>query len=167
MQDAASDAKDADSFSHRPNFPTPDSDVADKRLPTDLDAEDQDEDVDEDAVEALRVLRLDMDLPSQGSQQDGHRGTWRPRPIMRHHPMHRISSPRTRTSRKNMPIGMHVIHVVLTCPMGIPARHALTTCVSRTTTSISPGRMRSSTSTMGTTAQRRTTTKRFSRRCDG
>ncbi len=50
MQDTASDAKDADSFSHRPHLPTPDSDEADKRLPTDLDAEDKDKDVDEDAV---------------------------------------------------------------------------------------------------------------------
>jgi hypothetical protein len=168
MQDAASDTRGVDSCSPWPKFPTPDMDVADKRLLTDLDAEGgKDEDVDEDAVEALLVLRLDVDLPSQRSQQDGHRGTWHPRPIMRHHPMRRTFSPPTRTLQKNMPIGMHVIHAVLTCPTGIPAKHALITCIRRTTTSISPGRMHSSTLIRDTTVQRRTATKRFSRRCDG
>ena len=172
MQDAASDARDADSCSPRPNLPTPDSDVADKRLPTDSDAEDKDEDVDEDAVEALLVLLPDGDPPSQQSQQDGHQGTrqhrTRAEDIMRHHPQCSMSRPRRiQTSQRDMRTGMHVIHAVLTCPKDIPARHARITCVSRTTTSISPGRMRSSTSIMGTTAQRRTATKRFSRRCDG
>ncbi len=172
MQDAASDAKDADSFSHRPHLPTPDSDEADKRLPTDSDAEYKDEAVDEDAVEALLVLLPDVDLPSQQSQQDGHWGTWHLRPrvedIMQHQPRRSMSRPlRTQTSRRSLQIGMHVIHAVLTCLTDIPARHALITCVSRTTTSTSPGRMRSSTSIKGTTAQLRTATKRFSRRCDG
>ena len=107
MQDGASDAKDVDSFSHRPHLPPPDSDEADKRLPTDLDAEDKDEDVDEDAVEALLVLLPDVDLPSQQSQQDGRRGTWHLRPraenIMQHHPRCSMSMPlRTRTSRKSI-----------------------------------------------------------------
>jgi hypothetical protein len=172
MQDTASDAKDVDNFSHRPHLPPPVSDEEDKRLPPDSDAEDKDEDVDGDAVEALLVLLPDGDPPSQLSQQDGHQGTRQHRPraedIMRHHLQCSMSRPlRIQTSQRGMRIGMHVIHAVLTCPKDIPARHARITCVSRTTTSISPGRMRSSTSIKGTTAQLRTATRRFSRRCDG
>ena len=168
MQDAALDVKDVDSFSHRPHLPPPDSDEADKRLPPDSDTEDKDKDGDEDAVEALLVLLPDGGPPSQQSQQDGRQGTRRLRPrvedIIRHHPQCSMSRPlRTQTSQRGMRTGMHVIHAVLTCPMDIPTRHAL----SRTTTSTSPGRMRSSTSIKGTTAQLRTATRRVSRRCDG
>ena len=171
MQDAASDAKDVDSFSHRPHLPPPVLDAEDKRLSPDSDAEDKDEDMDGEEVEALLVLLPDGDPPSQQSQQDGHQGTRQHRPwaedIMRHHPQCSMSRPlRIQTSQRDIRIEMHVIHAVLTCPKDIPARHARITCVSRTTTSISPGRMRSSTSIKGTTAQQRTATRRFSRRCD-
>jgi hypothetical protein len=52
-------------------------------------------------------------------------------------------------------------------PDGHTSQTCLITCVSRTTTSTSPGRMRSSTSIKGTTAHLRTATRRFSHRCDG
>jgi hypothetical protein len=153
MPVAASDVQlDAASFSHRPRLPPLDSDKADKWPTTDSDAEDKDEDVVADAVAALLVLLPDVDPLSQQSQQDGRQGTWRLRQraedIMRHHPRRSMSRPlRTRTSQRGMRIGMHVIHAVLTYPKDIPARHALTICKSRTTTSNSPDRMRSSTST--------------------
>ena len=163
---------DAGSFSHRPCLSPSDSDEEDKWPPTDSDAGDKDEDAVADKVEALLVLLPDGDPPSQQSQQDGHQGTRQHRPwaedIMRHHPQCSMSRPlRIQTSQRGMRTGMHVIHAVLTCPKDIPARHAYITCVSRTTTSISPGRMRSSTLIKGTTAQLRTATRRFSHRCDG
>jgi hypothetical protein len=173
MPAAASDVRlDADSFSHRPHLSPSDSDEADKRPPTDSDAEDKDEDVVSDVVAALLVLLTDKDPPSQQSQQDGRQGTWRLRPraedIMRHHPRRSMSRPlRTRTSRRGMRIGTHAIHAVLTYPTVIPARHALTICKSRTTTSNSPGRMRNSTSTRDTTALLKTATRQCSHRCDG
>ena len=174
MPAAASDVRlDADSFSHRPHLPTSDSDKgADKRPPTDSDAEDKDEDVVADVVAALLVLLTDVDPPSQQSQQDGRQGTWRHRPwaedIMRHHPRRSMSRPlHTRTSRRSVRIEMHAILAVLTYPTDIPARHALTICESRTTTSNSPGRMRSSTSTRYTTVQLKTATRQCSHRCDG
>jgi len=46
---------------------------------------------------------------------------------LQHHHRHSMSRPpRTRTSRRSLQIGMHVIHVVLTSQTDIPARHALT-----------------------------------------
>jgi hypothetical protein len=82
-------------------------------------------------------------------------------------PRRNMSRPlRTRTSQKGMRIGMHVIPVVSTSQMDIPVKHALHIRGSRTTTSTSPGRMRSRTSIRDTNAQLKTATRRFSRRCD-
>ena len=134
-------------------------------------AEDVDVDADVAAVEALIFLLLDGDPLSQQSQQEEHHNP-RAEDIMRHHRQYTSQYTKSRprriqTSQKGMRIGMHVIHAVLTYPMDIPAKLAHITCASRITTSISPDRMRSSTSIRGTLAQLRTATRRFSHRCDG
>jgi hypothetical protein len=147
---------DADSFSHRPRLPPSDSDEADKWPPTDSR---RTRTRTRSWAAALLGLLPDVDPPSQRSQRDERQGTWRLRPqvaedIMRHHPRRNMSRPlRSRTSRRGMRIGMHVIPVVLTSLTDIPVRHALHIRGSRTTTSTLPGRMHSSTSIKDTNAQ--------------
>jgi hypothetical protein len=174
MPAAASDVRlDADSSSHRPYLPPTASEEAVKRPPPDSDEADKDEDVVVDVVAVPLVLLRDVEPPSQRSQQGKRQGTWRHRPweaedIMHHHPRRNMSRPlRTRTSRRDMQIGMHVIRVVSTYRTDIQVKHALHIQGSRIMTSTSPGRMHSSTSIKGTTAQLKTATRRFSRRCDG
>ena len=171
--DAASDAKDVDSFSHRPHLPPPDSDEADKRLPPDLDAEDKDKDGDGDAVEALLVLLPDRDPPSQQSQQDGRQGTRRLRQqgggyyARTPPPVQHVQAPPYSNLTKRY-VNWNACY---SCGFDVPGGHTNQTC---------PHHMRKPDHDIhftrqnaqqyinqGYTAQLRTATRRFSRRCDG
>ena len=114
MLDAALDAQDVVSL-NRPHLPPTDSETVDK-------------DGDADVAAALLVLLPDVDPPSGQSWQEGHQGAWDLRPppedIMRPHPRHSMKTPRTRTSRKGLQIGMRVILAVSVSRKVIPARRA-------------------------------------------
>jgi hypothetical protein len=119
---------DADSFSHRPRLPPSDSDEADKWPPTDSDAEDKDEDaVAGRGPPGFATGRGPPFTTITAGQATGYVApqTTVAEDIMRHHPRRNMSRPlRSRTSRRGMRIGMHVIPVVLTSLNG----HTSQTC---------------------------------------